>query len=223
MFIHAPSFTQRPRRRRSRVIATPRTDPNEKRRRILDAAVQVFAARGFYNARVSDIAKEAGVADGTIYLYFKNKDDLLISLFEDRMEVIIADFRRKLTGTDSARDQLRIFVETHLQMVADQPSLAEVLTVELRQSSKFMREYKAPKFQEYLGLLEEVVERGRQTGEFRRDLDPRITRRVLFGALDEVSLYWVSTRRKPYTLERAAKEILSICATGVFSAKELKP
>jgi TetR/AcrR family fatty acid metabolism transcriptional regulator len=201
-------------------IATPRTETRDKRRRILDAAVGVFAARGFYNARVSDIAREAGVADGTIYLYFKNKDDLLISLFEDRMEGIIAAFREKLTATDSARVRLRVFVETHLRMVADQPSLAEVLTVELRQSSKFMREYKAPKFQEYLGLLEEIVELGRQSGEFREDLDPRITKRVLFGALDEVSLYWVSTRRKPYSLERAAEEILSICASGVFSQQE---
>ena len=83
-----------------------------------------------------------------------------------------------------------------------------------------MREYKAPKFQEYLGLLEEIVELGRQSGEFREDLDPRITKRVLFGALDEVSLYWVSTRRKPYSLERAAEEILSICASGVFSQQE---
>jgi TetR/AcrR family transcriptional regulator, fatty acid metabolism regulator protein len=191
-----------------------------KRGRILDAAIQVFAARGFYNARVSDIAREAGVADGTIYLYFKSKDDLLICLFEDRMERIIAAFREQLTGAETAYEQLRRFIELHLKMVAEQPSLAEVLTVELRQSAKFMREYKAHKFGEYLGLLQSMVEKGQAEGHIRPDLDPAFVRRFLFGALDEISLHWVSSRRKPYTLERAAEQILSICAMGVFNAPE---
>ena len=193
-----------------------------KRRRILDAAIEVFAARGFYNARVSDIARSAGVADGTIYLYFKSKDDLLISLFEEKMEVIIDRFRGQLSESDRAMDRLRLFIQLHLKMVAEQPKLAEVLTVELRQSAKFMREYKAPKFAEYLGLIAEIVELGRQTGEFRRDLNPMITKRVLFGALDEVSLYWVSSRHRPYDLERAAEEVWSIFAHGALVPDETK-
>lgn len=189
---------------------------SDKRQRIMDAAIQVFAAKGFYGARISDIAKAAKVADGTIYLYFKNKDDLLISLFEDRMEVIVARFRHRITDEPSAKARLRGFIDQHLQMVAEQPTLAEVLTRELRQSAKFVREYPAPKFSEYLDLIEEIIEYGRQTGEFDSGVAPKVLKRALFGALDEVSLHWVTSRRKPYTLEAAAEDIWRLCAQGML-------
>jgi TetR/AcrR family fatty acid metabolism transcriptional regulator len=199
-------------------IAQPRTNgTTDKRRRILEAAVHVFAARGFYNARVSDIAKEAGVADGTIYLYFKNKDDLLISLFEDRMEAILGRFRGELSRVPDAAGRLRRFIELHLGMVAEDPTLAEVLTVELRQSAKFMREYKAPKFGEYLDLLGQTLELGRQTGEFRSDVDPAMLKRAVFGALDEVSMVWASSRRRPYELEAAAEQLAQMCTHGLLA------
>lgn len=191
---------------------------NDKRERILDAAVQVFAQRGFFQSRVSDIAKEAGVADGTIYLYFKNKDDLLISLFEDRMEGIIATFRGELDQIATPEARLHRFIEMHLALVEEKPQLAEVLTVELRQSSKFMREYRAPKFAEYLGILVEILEMGRERGVFRADLEARILCRVLFGALDEVSLVWSSSRREKYDLGEAAREIWNLCARGLLSS-----
>ena len=148
--------------------------------------MQVFAERGFYHARVSEVAAAAGVAGGTIYNYFKNKDDLLICLFEDRMEAILRGFRSELEGLASATEKLRRFIELHLQMVAGDPHLAEVLTVELRQSSKFMREYKARKLGAYLAEIEQIIEAGRASGEFRPDVDARILKRVVFGALDEV-------------------------------------
>src|SRR5262252_4028742 len=117
-----------------------------KRERILDAAVHVFAEKGFYGAKVAEIAREAGVADGTIYLYFKSKDDLLISLFEDRMERINHALRGELGSLSSAEAKLRRFVEMHLGLCEQHRALVEVLTVELRQSAKFMREYKNPRF-----------------------------------------------------------------------------
>lgn len=196
------------------VISTPAT--SDKRQRIMDAAISVFAAKGFYGARISDIARLAKVADGTIYLYFKNKDDLLISLFEDRMEVIVERFRHRIGDEPIAVERLRRFIDQHLQMVAEQPTLAEVLTRELRQSAKFVREYRAPKFSEYLDLLEEIIEYGRQTGEFAEDISPKVLKRALFGALDEVSLHWVTSRRSPYSLEAAAEEIWRLCAQGIL-------
>ncbi|MCK6574508.1 TetR family transcriptional regulator [Myxococcota bacterium] len=198
--------------------AAPNPSPaNDKRERILDAAVQVFAQRGFFQARVSDIAREAGVADGTIYLYFKNKDDLLISLFEDRMEGIIARFRLELDRLSGPAERLHRFIVMHLDLVEHQPQLAEVLTVELRQSSKFMREYRAPKFAEYLGILVDILESGRVAGVFRPDIEPRILCRVIFGALDEVSLVWSSARREKYAPAEAAREIWNLCARGLLT------
>src|SRR5437764_11287253 len=112
-----------------------------KRERILDAAIKVFAAEGFYNAKVSQIAHEAGVADGTIYLYFKSKDDLLINLFEDRMEMVNANLRAALETEGTAVARLKRIVTLHLELVEQNRDMAEVISVELRQSSKFIREY----------------------------------------------------------------------------------
>ena len=144
-----------------------RPDKSERRALILNAAIEVFAKKGFHHARVSDVARCAEVADGTIYLYFKNKDDLLISLFEERMEGIVETFKDAVRGLESPQARLRRFIELHLEMVADQPALAEVLTVELRQSAKFMREYKAPKFSEYLEILREIIRAGQERGGAR--------------------------------------------------------
>ncbi len=202
-------------------LPSPRPEQNDKRRRILEAAIQVFAARGFYNARVSDIAREARVADGTIYLYFKNKDDLLISLFEDRMDEVLRIFREEVGVEGSAAQRLQRFIEVHLRLVSEEPVLAEVLTVELRQSAKFMREYRAPKFAEFLQLLEDIIEDGRAAGEFSPETDPRVLRLVIFGALDEVSMQWVSGRRRPFGLDEAAQQIWSICAGGILARPQL--
>ncbi|MEM1348567.1 MAG: TetR/AcrR family transcriptional regulator, partial [Myxococcota bacterium] len=113
---------------------------SEKRRRILDGALRAFARKGFYNTKVSEIASEAGVADGTIYLYFKNKDDLLISLFEDRMEWVIERLETELSTGGSVVERLTAFVSLHFMLVEEERDLAEFITVELRQSAKFVKE-----------------------------------------------------------------------------------
>jgi TetR/AcrR family transcriptional regulator, fatty acid metabolism regulator protein len=162
---------------------------NDKRQRILEAALRVFAERGFYNAKVSEVAKAAGVADGTIYLYFKNKDDLLIQLFEDRMDFLIQRLNEELGrsgGTVVAR--IRRLILLHLQIASIAPDLAEFITVELRQSSRFVKEYDNPKFSEYLRVLRDLVEEGQRDGSIRADLDARLIVRTMFGALDEMLL-----------------------------------
>lgn len=161
----------------------------EKRKRIMEAALEVFARQGFYNAKVSEVARAAGVADGTIYLYFANKDDLLINLFEEKMEWLIETLRKDLeeTGGD-ARVRLQRMMERHLSLAVEVPLLAEFITVELRQSAKFVREYDNPRFQEYLSILRDLVEEGQQSGVFRPGLDSRLLVRAIFGALDELLL-----------------------------------
>jgi TetR/AcrR family transcriptional regulator, fatty acid metabolism regulator protein len=162
-----------------------------KRERILDAAVRVFAKEGFYGAKVSQIADAAGVADGTIYLYFKSKDELLISLFEDRMDRVLATLRQALASTGGALERLRRVIELHLELIEKNPDMGEVITVELRQSQKFIREYQNPKFAEFLRLIAGAVAEGQKAGELRDDLDPQLTARALFGALDEIALSWL--------------------------------
>lgn len=162
---------------------------NDKRERILEAALRVFAERGFYNAKVSEVAKAAGVADGTIYLYFKNKDDLLIQLFEDRMDFLIQRLSEELARSGgTVVDRIRRLILLHLQIASIAPDLAEFITVELRQSSRFVKEYDNPKFSEYLRVLRDLIEEGQSNGSIRSDLDARLIVRTMFGALDEMLL-----------------------------------
>jgi len=183
--------------------------------KIIEGAIRVFARKGFYNAKVSEIAREANVADGTIYLYFKNKDDILISLFEEKVDLIITRMEAELNKVDDPLDKLRTFVEHHLRLVKENKSLAEVMQIELRQSSKFMRRYLPVKFLEYLNLIGKIIEEGKQSGVIRPDVIPAIAKRAIFGALDEMSLYWVLTNKPKYSLEQSIEQMGNFFISGL--------
>jgi len=193
----------------------------DKRERIMDAAVHVFAHKGFWSSKISEIAREAGVADGTIYLYFKSKDDLLISLFEDRMERVNDTLAAAMASSDNAADKLRRFVQTHLQLVAANRDQAEVLTVELRQSSKFIKEYANPRFAQFLKLLATVIEEGQAKGELSTRVRPMLAARALFGAVDELALWWVLRGDPRENLERAAGELCEMFLGGLAPAASI--
>ncbi len=189
-----------------------------KHQKILNAAVKVFAQKGFFNAKVSEIAKEAQVADGTIYLYFKNKDDILIHLFEEEMEKIIQKMQENLRVGSDPLDKLRIFIKTHLGLVESNPAMAEVIQVELRQSNKFMKDYDNRKFHEYLNLLAEIIREGQQQGLIRQNILPSVAKRVIFGALDEMSTYWVFSKRRSKVLEEVTSQVCEILIQGLAEA-----
>lgn len=191
----------------------------DKRERILDAAVRVFASKSFYTATVAEIAREAGVADGTIYLYFRNKDDLLISLFEERMGEINEGIRAAIEPAEAPLDKLRAFILHHLREVERRPELAEVLIVELRQSTKLMKEYEAAAFGEYLQILSSILERGIEDGSIRPEVDPRAVRRAIFGALDEVALSWLLGGRR-FDLGENAEQLAEIFVRGLATRPE---
>ena len=176
--------------------------PEGKYRRILDAALQMFAAKGFHESKISEIARIAGVADGTIYLYFKNKDDLLISLFEYHLEAINRGLENALADAGDAADQLRTVIRYHLTVAAENPSLAQLITIELRRSQKFMRDYAKEQFTAYLAQFSRVIDHGKHTGRFRPDLSTGMMRQTLFGALDTACVTWVANpNRKAEDLE----------------------
>lgn len=189
----------------------------EKRHRILQAAISVFARKGFYHARISEIAQEAGVADGTIYLYFENKDHLLIAVFEEEMEGIIHRFRAAIEPLKHAADRLRAFVRMHAETAIENPDLAHVLQVELRQSSTFMSDYKPVKFREFLEILETIVRDGQASGTFRDDIHPGIVKRAVFGALDELALHWIMNGHR-YDLMQSSGQLAELFLNGVCRA-----
>jgi TetR/AcrR family fatty acid metabolism transcriptional regulator len=176
----------------------------EKYKMILNAAKQVFAMEGFYNSKVSEIAREAHVADGTIYLYFKNKDDILISLFEEELTRIIKTVKTELENIQDPREKLIKFCDNHLTIVESDRALAEVMQVELRQSNKFMREYKNKHFLAYLNIIADIIAQGQQQGIFQGDLKPDICARMIFGSLDELSTYLVTAKRKRFDVHDVA-------------------
>lgn len=189
---------------------------SEKRERILEGALRAFAKKGFYNTKVSEIASEAGVADGTIYLYFKNKDDLLISLFENQMEWINERIMAELALVQGdVLAQLRAFVRLHFLLAIENRDLAEFITVELRQSAKFVKEYKNPKFADYLRQLQVLIEQGQEQGVIRSDLDSRLASRAIFGALDEVLLQLTLSRTMPEDVDREVAQITAMLIDGL--------
>jgi TetR/AcrR family fatty acid metabolism transcriptional regulator len=179
----------------------------DKYHRIIDAATKVFAKRGFFHAKVSDIAKEAQVADGTIYLYFENKDDILISLFEEKMKVVLENMMEEISKEKDAVKKIEKFALTHLKLIELNKNVAEIIQVELRQSSKFMKEYKNERFLQYLNLIDDIIKEGQEQGVFKKEIIPGIAKRAFFGALDEMSRFWVLSSHKKYDIETAARQI----------------
>jgi TetR/AcrR family fatty acid metabolism transcriptional regulator len=188
---------------------------NEKYYRIIKAATKIFAKKGFFKSKVSDIAREAGVADGTIYIYFENKDDILISLFEEQMKGVLDNMVEQISKHDDPAKKLEDFALTHLQLIEDNKSMAEIIQVELRQSSKFMKEYKNEKFAHYLDLIGDIIREGQANGVFKKEVIPGVAKRAFFGALDEMSRFWVLSSRKEYDIKTAAQQISGYFLSGI--------
>ena len=188
---------------------------NEKYHRIIAAATKVFAKKGFYQSKISEIAKEAKVADGTIYIYFENKDDILISLFEEQMKGVIDNMEVQISGIDDPARKLERFASTHLDLIEKNQDMAEIIQVELRQSGKFMKEYKNEKFIQYLDIIENIISEGQKRGIFKEDVIPKVAKRAFFGALDEVSRFWVLSRRRQYDIRTVARQISEYFLNGI--------
>ena len=188
---------------------------NEKYYRIIVAATKVFAKKGFYKSKISEIAKEAKVADGTIYIYFENKDDILISLFEEQMKAVINNMEVQISGIDDPAKRLERFASTHLDLIEKNQDMAEIIQVELRQSGKFMKEYKNEKFIQYLDIIEDIISEGQEKGIFRKDVIPKVAKRAFFGALDEVSRFWVLSSRRQYDIRTVARQISEYFLNGI--------
>jgi TetR/AcrR family fatty acid metabolism transcriptional regulator len=188
----------------------------DKREAILRAAIRVFAHNGYFNSKVADIASEAGVADGTVYLYFKSKEEILHSIFDRSVDEAVAEARKQLATISDARDKLRQIAFLHLERLGADRELAVVFQVELRGSTKFMEEFSAAGFAEYLQLIRSTFEEGQRTGVFRDDLNAKVVAKILFGALDEMATNWILSKRR-YKLAPMADQVLDIFLNGVIA------
>jgi len=189
----------------------PRSD---KYAAILQGALRAFAAHGFHKTQVSKIAKAAGVADGTIYLYFRRKEDILIALFREKLGQLVAKFRLEADEAADARDSLRRLVEFHYGELEKDVDLAYVTQIELRQSSLELRKEIGASIKPYISLIEDILARGVAQGVFRPDLDVKLARLLVFGAMDETVTSWLISGRK-YRLSAMADGTAAFFAKGL--------
>jgi TetR/AcrR family transcriptional regulator, fatty acid metabolism regulator protein len=197
-----------------RPVLAERADKADKRDAILRAAIETFAARGFFNAQVADVARSAGVAAGTVYLYFRGKDDLLISIFERTMTDAIAAGRESVAAKRGAVERLREIARLHFERLGRDRNLAVVFQVELRQSTKFMEQFSATYLREYLGIIRDVIAQGQAQGAFRQGINPTLAAKMFFGVLDEMATNWILSRRK-YSLAAQADAVVDIFVGGL--------
>src|SRR2546422_2747152 len=188
----------------------------DKRAAILRAATRVFARNGYFNSKVADIARAADVADGTVYLYFKSKEEILHSIFDQNMAEAIAAGRKLIEKLRDPREKLRRIAKLHLQRLGADRDLAVVFQVELRGSTKFMEEFSAAGFAEDLALLRRTFEEGQRAGVFRKELNAKVVSKILFGALDEMAANWIISKRS-YKLEPMADVVMNVFLNGVGS------
>ncbi|MDP4085374.1 MAG: TetR/AcrR family transcriptional regulator [Bacillota bacterium] len=184
-----------------------------KYKQIIDAAVVAIAENGYHQAQVSKIAKQAGVADGTIYLYFKNKEDILISLFEEKMGTFISKIDEMIAGKGSAAEKLLNMIEAHFTMLSQDHHLAIVTQLELRQSNKDLRLKINEVLKGYSRVIDKIVVEGVQNGEFSAQLDIRLARQMIFGTIDETVTSWVMNEEK-YDLKALAGPVHQLLIKG---------
>jgi TetR/AcrR family fatty acid metabolism transcriptional regulator len=210
MSIHSPMARQSP----SPVTAeVPR--PQSKRERILRAATDVFAQSGYFNSKVSEIARAAGVADGTIYLYFDGKEDLLTSIFREHTRNYLQSLERDVAHVNRPEERVRIAIRHHLETLGRDRSLAIVAQVELRHSLKFMTLLSHQEIADYLSILRKIVEQGQADGVFRRNLHPQLVAKAIFGIVDEMVTSWILSE-KDYSLADQSDEVADFVLNGLL-------
>jgi TetR/AcrR family transcriptional regulator, fatty acid metabolism regulator protein len=190
----------------------------DKRDAILRAATDVFARHGFFQSQVADVARAAGVAAGTVYLYFRSKDDLLVSIFDRTMREALGDGRAALSAVTDPRERLERIARLHLDRLGRDRELAVVFQVELRQSTKFMERFSSTYLRDYIGLIRETIVDGQKAGMFRADLNPTTAAKIFFGALDEMATNWILSRRR-YSLAAEADAVIDLFVNGVTATR----
>ena len=188
----------------------------DKYQRILDGAVAVFADKGFFNSRISDIADRADVADGTVYLYFKNKEEILMTAINTAFDGFMRHARTELAKISSPAERLRRLAFLHLEALGSNRNLAVVFQMELRQSTRFLSEFSHHHMVEYLTLVRTAISDGQANGIFRREMPDKVVANCFFGALDEMATSWVLSGHE-YRLANMAEAVVDILLRGMQS------
>ncbi len=201
----------------------PGNGTTDKHQRILDAAIEVIAEKGFFHSRVSEIADRAGVADGTIYLYFKNKDELLMASIDSAFHRFIRRASSAISEIQDPREKLRRMAYLHLEGLGSNRNLAIVFQTELRHSAKFLGQFSHNLMVEYFDLIKGVLRDGQARGVFRADISVTIAAHCFFGAVDEIVTSWILSERdkdRDHHLPGLADSVVSVILKGVQTGND---
>jgi TetR/AcrR family transcriptional regulator, fatty acid metabolism regulator protein len=189
-------------------------DLNNKRERILNAAIKAFSSQGFYRTRITDIARAAKVADGTVYLYFESKEQLLAAIFNESMKSFMDMGQKEVLAVEDVEERLLLLLKLHLENIGKDRELATVFQVEMRHSAHFMKETSRAELREYLMGIQQIIEQGKDSGRFRDDLDSWFAAKSIFALLDEAATNWVLSETDD-ALEDEAARIMDFILKGM--------
>jgi TetR/AcrR family transcriptional regulator, fatty acid metabolism regulator protein len=196
------------------------TGQEDKRRLILDAAIRVFARKGYHTCRVGDIAEEAGVAHGLLYHYFRSKEELLETIFRETWRDVLDAVRSVEKTDESAREQLAGIAKILLRSWRRDPDLVRVLVREVTRSSHLQQ--RIDEIDAAFSELELIIANGQEEGEFRADLDPRMAAYVFYGALEEILTGWVMGQLEDgdEQITRAEETVVGVICGGLAADRE---
>jgi TetR/AcrR family fatty acid metabolism transcriptional regulator len=194
------------------------TNREQKRQRILRAAIDVFASKGYFAARMTDVAEAAEVADGTLYLYFEGKEHLLMSIFDSVLGRFIKRLDAEIEKIEDPIEKLSIMIRLHLETLGRDHALAHVLQIETRHSRRFMSLFTRGKLGEYLNRVRDIIIEGQESGVLRGDISPGLATNLVFGAVDEIVTSWLLAER-PGDLVRHHRPLVRMLTDGIAPCK----
>lgn len=192
----------------------PRKKQEEKYSKILDAATRVFAREGFHNAKIEDVAKEAGVAHGTVYLYFGGKDDLLISIFRENLEELVEYVGSEVDKEANAEDKLRRMISLQIELIETNSELAELMLVEFPQTGKFLSNSVINDLAAYMDMIANILKEGVAEGAFDDSIDVNMVATVIYSGIQGIATRWILEEMK-YPLKKVADEISEVFLSGI--------
>ena len=194
----------------------PRKKQAEKRKGILKAAARVFAREGFHNAKIGDVAYEAGVAHGTVYLYFESKDDLLVSVFRENLSELIEYVKSEIQKEENAEDRLRRMISLQIELIETNPELTALLLVEFPQTGKFLNSHAMDEVAAYIDMIADILKEGMAERTFDYTMDANIVATVIYAGIQGIATRWILEEMK-YPLKEVAGEISAVFLSGIKS------
>ena len=189
---------------------------------IIDAALEVFAEKGFHNATIAEIARKAHVSEATVYEYCGSKEDLLFSIPEEITRSSVERVESILPFIKGAENRLRAVVYGYYQVYRDNPQYSSLVLLDLKHNRKFMQTEGYHMVRKAAGILLGVIKEGIESGEFKSDIDPQLVRSMVLGTIEHVFFRWHLMERQE-ELPDFVDRVMDIIMGGIREPDRSQP